>query len=438
MRRRFGADFASDDGVYLMQAPLYYRLAICVAYPLYRLYLKNKQAKLPHYEREMNERFGQAYLPISHDKPVIWCHAVSLGELNTAYPLLKLVLDKGYHLWITSTTQTGFGRAELLFKEYLGVSVQHSFVPVDDVASVGRFLAHVRPVLAVFVETELWANTLSLLNLQNIPSVMVNARLTQKSFARYQKFASLSQSMMANLSLIIAQDENSHQHFIELGAGIDKVVKSHSLKWSAQISTPNPSTQTPTKNRPIWIMASTHAGEEALALSTHRALLGDFSDLLLILVPRHPERFDEVAGLCEGFVCHRRSLGQTVADDTQVYLADSMGELMMWYEWCDVAVVGGSFVDRGGHNPIEPASLGKPIIMGQYTKNCTELVQDLAQAGALIQTDDEGLYQTLRHWLVNLDLADKSGQNAKTLVLARSNAHQRQWSFIEQMLEENR
>lgn len=416
-----------------MRPPLYYRLAITLIRPLYRLFLARKKANLPHYEREIAERFGQGYLPISHDKPVIWCHAVSLGELNTAYPLLRRMLDDGYHLWITSTTQTGFNRAEMLFKDELGKSVQHSFVPVDDVAVLGWFLAHVRPAMAVFIETELWANTLSVLAKQGIPSVMANARLTQKSFDSYAKFARLSQSMMANLSLIIAQDEQSYHNFIALGASPDKVKQAYSLKWSGQIGKIQSLTNF-AKNRPIWVMASTHEGEERLALDTHKRLLANFSDLLLILVPRHPERFDEVASLCTEFVCHRRSQGEPIADSTQVYLADSMGELLGWYELSDVAVVGGSFVDKGGHNPIEPVSLATPVIMGQYVKNCAEIVRDFADVGVLIQSDDGNLYDDIKAWLDNPALAKQAGESGQRLVQERAGADKVQFDMIRKLL----
>ena len=416
-----------------MRPPLYYRLAITLIRPLYRLFLARKKANLPHYEREIAERFGQGYLPISHDKPVIWCHAVSLGELNTAYPLLRRMLDDGYHLWITSTTQTGFNRAEMLFKDELGKSVQHSFVPVDDVAVLGWFLAHVRPAMAVFIETELWANTLSVLAKQGIPSVMANARLTQKSFDSYAKFARLSQSKMANLSLLIAQDEQSYHNFIALGASPDKVKQAYSLKWSGQIGKIQSLTNF-AKNRPIWVMASTHEGEERLALDTHKRLLANFSDLLLILVPRHPERFDEVASLCTEFVCHRRSQGEPIADSTQVYLADSMGELLGWYELSDVAVVGGSFVDKGGHNPIEPVSLATPVIMGQYVKNCAEIVRDFADVGVLIQSDDGNLYDDIKAWLDNPALAKQAGESGQRLVQERAGADKVQFDMIRKLL----
>lgn len=424
----------------VINSPWYYRLVIAFAKPLYRLSLARKRAKLPYYEREINERFGYHYLPApTGARGVIWCHAVSLGELNTAYPLLKMLLDSGFGLWITSTTQTGFARVDKLFGDELGGRVQHSFVPVDDVGVVRRFLSHTSFEMAIFIETELWANTLYLLAKNNIPSVMVNARLTQSSFVSYQKFSRLSRAMMTNLSYIIAQDDSSRDNFIALGARADKVGRAYSLKWCTQARHDLPiyhEMQTwHIKNRPIWVMASTHAGEEALALDVHQKLLADFENALLILVPRHPERFEEVATLCKGFIYHRRSCDEAIFGDTQVYLADSMGELLAWYEVAQVAVVGGSFVDKGGHNPIEPASVGTPVVMGRYVKNCADIVSDLMVVGGLIQTDDEGLYEVVKAWLTNPKSAGVAGESAKALTKQRANADKEQFELLMAVLK---
>lgn len=370
----------------IQRPPWYYRALIGAVMPLYQKKVRRKSATLPTLSRELDERFYGIYgdVPVAHDhdKGIIWCHAVSLGELNTAYPLLTYLLAQGYRLWITSTTQTGFNRAQALF--YHDERVNHSFVPVDSADVVEKFLTHVRPCVALFIETELWATTLYLLASYNIPSIMVNARLTAKSYEGYCKFATVSRGMMSNLTAIIAQDTVSRERFIALGAQSDKIYVRHSLKWSSvPKNLPDSDFQLA---RPIWVMASTHAGEESLALEVQTELIKQLPDALLILVPRHPERFDEVAQLCQdsGLITMRRSLGQSISDETQVYLADSMGELLVWYQACDVAVVGGSFVNIGGHNPIEAAYFGKPVIMGRYVKNCELLVDDLTQAEAMI------------------------------------------------------
>ncbi len=423
--------YTNPDAVY---PPWYYRTAIAVARPLYRLFLATKRAKLPYYEREIAERFGTNYKrpqPTVGTK-VIWCHAVSLGELNTAYPLLKSLLDEGYGLFVTSTTQTGFKRALYLFDHEIDTGqVVNGFVPIDDLAVVYRFLVQVSPTVAVFVETELWANTLYCLARYDVPSVLINARLVDKSLAGYQRFPKLAKSMMANLSLVIAQNESSLQNFIQLGLHPDKAVVADSLKWSQpSLITGVPSVEVDIaipKDRPIWIAASTHDGEEQVCLALQKRFF-DEHRALLILVPRHPERFGDVYQLCLSLNLKtaRRSKDEPITADTQVYLADSMGELMYWYARSSVAFVGGSLVPIGGHNPAEPASLGVPVVMGKYTEACQLLLQELMEVGAAVQVGDKsdvtGLSHAIEAWLFDKALATKAGQAGKQLAKQKSQA----------------
>ncbi|MFA9485754.1 MULTISPECIES: 3-deoxy-D-manno-octulosonic acid transferase [unclassified Moraxella] len=439
-----------------MKPPIYYPIAIRLAMPIYRYMVHKKSQHLPTYMREVKERFGQTYLPAPtavhipvdnlekkvnksgcHGR-VIWCHAVSLGELNTAYPMLKILLNQGFNLWITSTTQTGFNRASVLFEPLLGTKVNHSFVPVDNLKTIQVFIEHIQPVMALFIETELWANTLYELRQRQIPAVMVNARLTEKSYQSYAKFPKLSTSMMQNLTAIIAQDEASADRFVRLGADKVKVSVMDSLKWSSvhQLSADNQRLIQQVQiwqgvsHRPIWLVGSTHDAEELLAIQAHKKLIEHDPATLLILVPRHPERFDEVASLCQSstFITHRRSKGERIDPDTQVYLADSMGELLAWYAVCDVAVVGGSFVDVGGHNPIEPAALAKPVVMGKFIKNCEELVDGLSKVSALTITDSASqcLADAVASWLFDEDAAHQAGMAGRQLVVAKENAATKQ------------
>lgn len=436
------------DSQGLQKPPLYYRLLICLIKPLYRLWLIKKSGKKPTYQREIAERFGRSYLPVPTQKRrgLIWCHAVSLGEINTALPLLNIFLNQGFNLWITNTTQTGFNRTHTLFGDKLGRNVQHSFVPVDDMSVIEQFLQHIKPSAALFIETELWANTLYLLKKQHIPSMMVNARLTQKSFLGYQKWHDISRTMMANLSLIITQDNDSYQRFIALGANSANVKRADSLKWASSIVMDDVNKNllayvyqnSWSINRPIWTAGSTHKGEDEIILSAHQKLLQDFPDALLILVPRHPERFEDVAKLTHSFITHRRSQNQSITQKTQIYLADSMGELLAWYALANVVFVGGSLIDVGGHNPIEPASLGKPIIMGSYVKNCELLVSELKNMDALTQVDDDvTLYKALFSWLKQPADCQTLGEKAKKLTLEKQNAAQIQFDYLKLFLSIN-
>ena len=499
--------------------PWYYRSAIAVLKPLYRLQVWRRSRQRDNYRQEVAQRFGKQYPPApsmllksvetpnelrvnnkavtnsSHNQ-TIWCHAVSLGETNTVAPLLDALMADGFTIWLTNTTQTGFARGASRFADDIAAGrMSHSYVPVDSPAVIERFLAHVQPIAALFVETELWANILTKLSTQHIPSILVNGRLSEASFRRYQKIASVSASMMQNLTLIIAQDEASAKRFRQLGAHSSQIRVGGSLKWvintpkigsvinnnqskSNVESTTKPNLLLAQKDRPIWIAASTHSGEERAAMALHKQLLSNpaMTNSLLIIVPRHPERFDEVATLIQSveLTMARRSTDELITAQTQVYLADTMGELMQWYSLADVALVGGSLVDIGGHNPVEPASVGTPIIMGQYTQSCQNVVDKLAGVGALYQpnnpfyhaitANDDPLiaynqaaqnqpliaatnhgdtdpmvliYLQLHSWLAHTQQAKRAGLAGKKLTLQQQSALTKQLAMIHAVIEQS-
>ena len=489
----------------IYKPPVYYQVTIGLLKPLYRLQVWHRSHKRDNYQQEVEQRFGKRYPapPVrdakvksnananensnhkeSTDKKVIWCHAVSLGETNTVAPLLDALLAKGYQIWLTNTTQTGYARGASRFADDIAQGrLSHSYVPVDSPAVIESFLAHVQPVAAMFVETELWANILTKLSEHHIPSILVNGRLSAASFKSYQKIGAVSASMMKNLSLIIAQDNESAKRFRQLGAHSAQIRVAGSLKWV--INTPKLNNDNDTKEaeivndgedlgvagRPIWVAASTHSGEEDRVLSWQQKILSNplLADTLLIIVPRHPERFDEVAELIEksGLVMARRSDDGAIGANTQVYLADSMGELMHWYALADVALVGGSLMDVGGHNPVEPASVATPVLMGGYTQSCQSVVDKLASVGALYQpnnafysaidtdkqlsqppfqpkietnqpssNDDSLLYQQLQFWLSHLELAKKAGQAGAEMTEQQQAVLYRQLSMIEDVIQQ--
>lgn len=412
--------------------PIYYSSIIALLHPLYRQWVMYKKDTLPHYDDEMAQRFGGRYPDVPAGK-VIWCHAVSLGELNTAYSLLQILLNHGFSLFVTSTTQTGYNRtSELFCDEITKKTVAHSFVPIDDRVVIKRFLAHVRPVMALFIETELWANTLYALKQQHILSVLVNARLNDRSYRNYAKFAKVTQSMLDNLSLIIAQDTHSAKRFAKLGADDNKIKQAMSLKWATKPI--NPILPKVQLNRPVWVAASTHEGEEVACLLAHQVILQTYPNAILLLVPRHPKRFDEVWQLCldSGLNVARRSTTtlDELDEETQVYLADSMGELLIWYAIGDVAFVGGSLVNKGGHNPIEPAYFAKPMIIGQYTKNCDVLVDEFIKMAAMVKIfDGSELAEAVLTWFDDKK-ANEKGKKAKQLVTYYQHADKMQAQLI--------
>lgn len=467
--------------------PWYYRAAIAILKPLYRMQVWRRSHKRDNYQQEVDQRFGRQYptppqsqaAGVERGSEVIWCHAVSLGETNTAAPLLEALMAKGYAIWLTNTTQTGFARGAKRFANDIEHGrLSHSYVPVDSPVVIERFLTHIQPIAALFVETELWANILTKLSQKNIPSILVNGRLSAASFRRYQKIEAVSASMMQNLSLIIAQDAESAKRFRQLGALSTQIRLTGSLKWVINTPTSKQAQAEPDAsdliklkalNRPSWVAASTHEGEEEAALSMQQRLVANskFAQTLLIIVPRHPERFDEVADLIKatGLTLARRSLHEPISAQTQVYLADTMGELMHWYQLADVALVGGSLVDIGGHNPVEPASVATPIIMGRYTQSCQSVVDKLAKVGALYQpnnehycfdsselsyratankpnaslqtlTDSELIYQQLTFWLSHLSSAKAAGQAAAELTSQQQSVLEQQVTMIETVIEQ--
>ena len=487
--------------------PVYYQVTIGLLKPLYRLQVWHRSHKRDNYQQEVEQRFGKRYPapPVpnaniegrtadsqsaaktednannqnGNGKKVIWCHAVSLGETNTVAPLLDALLAKGYQIWLTNTTQTGYERGASRFADDIAQGrLSHSYVPVDSPAVIETFLAHVQPVAAMFVETELWANILTKLSEHRIPSILVNGRLSASSFKSYQKIGAVSASMMKNLSLIIAQDNESAKRFRQLGAYSAQIRVAGSLKWVINTAKLNDNSAKETEiendaedlgvvGRPIWVAASTHSGEEKTVLSWQQKILSNplLADTLLIIAPRHPERFDEVAELIEksGLVMARRSAAAAIDPNTQVYLADSMGELMHWYALADVALVGGSLIDIGGHNPVEPASVATPVLMGGYTQSCQSVVDKLASVGALYQPnnafysaidtdkqlsqpqietnqpssdDDSLLYQQLQFWLSHLPLAKQAGQAGAAMTAQQQAVLHRQLSMIEDVIQQ--
>lgn len=433
----------------MAQSPWYYRTVISLLKPLYRVQLALRSGQKKATPAELEERFGRQYAAIGTQKPLLWVHAVSLGETNTAEPVMRALLQKGYGLWVTNTTHTGYQRtSELFASEIDHGDVYQSFVPVDETSVIERFIRHVKPYGALFIETELWANTLACLENADIPSMLINGRLSQKSFNGYQKIAKVSDSIMENLHLIIAQDSDSAKRFRQLGATSDKIRVANSLKWSSHA---NPimlakaeqlKADWQLKNRTVIVAASTHDGEESLILESFATLLNNFpaKNLLLIVVPRHPERFDTVANLIEKshLTMVKRSDNLPILPNTQVFLADSMNELGIWYALADITLVCGSFMDIGGHNPIEAAIVGKPIIMGRYTQSCQQIVDKLKSVGALSQLENAQTPETLTNklsiWINQPEQAKQAGQAGLQLAEKFQDVTQQQVGMIERVL----
>ncbi|VVN10176.1 3-deoxy-D-manno-octulosonic acid transferase [Pseudomonas fluorescens] len=362
--------------------------------PLVAIRLWLRARKAPAYAKRIGERFS---LGLPTMKPGgIWVHAVSVGESIAAAPMIRALLQRYPALPITLTcmTPTGSERIQALFANE--PRIQHCYLPYDLPCAAARFLDRVQPKLAVIMETELWPNHIHQCAKRGIPVALANARLSERSAQGYGRFRKLTGPMLAEMSLFAVQTEAEAQRFRDLGARAETVEVTGSIKFDLTI---DPQLleqaaalrgQWQAQERPVWIAASTHDGEDEVVLAAHRRLLADHPDALLILVPRHPERFNAVFELCQqqGFATVRRSSSEAVTGSTSVMLGDTMGELLFLYALADSAFVGGSLVANGGHNLLEPAALAKPVLSGPHVFNFLEIAAQLRNAGALQEVDD--------------------------------------------------
>lgn len=366
-----------------------YTLLFHLALPLVVVRLLWRARRAPAYSKRIGERFAAG---ISDLQPGgIWVHAVSVGESIAAAPMIRELMAQYPHLPITVTcmTPTGSERIKALF----GNAVQHCYLPYDLPWAASRFLNRVQPKLAVVMETELWPNHLHQCARRGVPVALANARLSERSARGYARFSRLTEPMLGELSLIAAQTEVEAERFRKLGAREACVQVTGSIKFDLSIDPMLPERAAQLRerwgatDRPIWIGASTHTGEDEILLTAHRLLLADRPDALFILVPRHPERFGSVHELCrkQGFATVRRSLDETPRGETQVLLGDTMGELLFLFALADVAFVGGSLVPTGGHNLLEPAALGKPVLTGPHLFNFLDIAAQLRDAGGLVE-----------------------------------------------------
>ncbi|MDR3423835.1 MAG: 3-deoxy-D-manno-octulosonic acid transferase [Alphaproteobacteria bacterium] len=369
-----------------------YRLLTDLSAPLIDVYMRRRLAA----GREDAARFGERFGHPSRPRPggrLIWCHAASVGEAAS----LLLLIDKLHALYpdLSVLLTTGTVTAARMMGPRLPPYALHQYAPIDRVRCLKRFLDHWRPSLALWTESELWPNTLLALQERDIPVVLLNARMSDKSFRNWHRVKGFAREMMSCFSLCLAQSESDRGRFIALGASPVKYVGN--LKYA---SSPLPCDaqelerlRLQTAGCAVWVMASTHRGEEEMAIAAHRALAAKSFRLLTVIVPRHAVRGDEVARLLEesGLRFARRSKGEAILPDTEVYLADTMGELGLFYALCPVAVMGGSFVRTGGHNPIEAAQAGAAIVFGPYMYNFSEIAREflLAQAAVQLQHANE-------------------------------------------------
>ncbi len=377
----------------------FYRFLTNLFAPLIALYLRFRKAKGREDALRFNERLGHASLPRPHGK-LVWCHAASVGEVMSVLALIKALRERHptWSILLTTGTTTSAG----LVESRLPKGVFHQFMPVDRWPYVNRFLNHWKPDLALWVESELWPNMLAAMKERRIPAVLLNGRMSEKSYRRWRMIGS-TKMMLSVFALGLAQTGAERSRFAALGLRDTRVIGN--LKFAAE---PLPHDEKELEQlravigkRPVWLMASTHEGEEEIALRVHAHLHKVFPSLLTVIVPRHPQRGDDIAHLIEKknipLAC--RSKNEPIMPQTAFYLADTMGELGLFYRLCPLCCLAGSFT-WGGHNPIEPALLGCVTLLGPRMDNFAIMADDMLAVGAARQVLDEtDLADTLSHLL---------------------------------------
>ncbi len=415
-------------------------LYLLTPYAVVRLFWRSR--RLTAYRFRIRERF--AHFQFKLQKPSIWVHAVSVGEVIVAVPLIKRL--KQVHpecaIIVTTTTPTGSEQVKTHFKDFSTEDIFHIYAPYDLPHVVKRFLNRVKPRIAIMMETELWPNILYQCHKKHIPVFIANARLSARSAKNYGRLPHLMRSMLANITTVIAQNKNDAKRYINLGLDKNKVIISGSMKFDLQLPASVFETSELLRqqwgiDRPVWICASTHEGEEELILSAFATIKKTIPNILLVLVPRHPDRFEKVTQLVQkkGYQTIQRSDNKPCQATTDVFIGNTMGELTLFYAASDVAFVGGSLVETGGHNLLEPAALGIPIVTGPYMFNFNEINELLKQAGSVVQINHvDQLAPTVINYFNDAKGRTEAGEKGRQVVLKNRGALDKHVEILQQCL----
>ncbi|MGY4675035.1 lipid IV(A) 3-deoxy-D-manno-octulosonic acid transferase [Ursidibacter arcticus] len=425
-----------------MLRPLYTLLSYIIQ-PLLLLVMWYRGRTLPEYRQRLSERYG-FYSKITPPKANgIVIHAASVGEVIAATPLIKAIQTQYPELAITVTTVTPTGSERV--KSAFGDSLSHVYLPYDLPDAVNRFLKFIKPRLFVVIETELWPNLIHQIHQRKIPFVIANARLSPRSARRYGWIKTHLQEMLNEITLILAQDSVSADRYIQLGFNPQRLVNTGNLKFDLEITPELRQKVTETRihlnlsDRPVWIAGSTHEGEEKMILDAHRKLLVAYPNLVLILVPRHPERFANVEELLKKMQIPyiKRSDQRGVLPNTQVLLGDTMGEMMILYGLAQVAFVGGSLVKHGGHNPLEPIAFELPVISGLHTFNFPEVFSKLRNVDGVIEIESnvEALANAVNYFLEHPELSKEISQAGYDVLKENQGALKRHLALLSPYLE---
>lgn len=426
-----------------MATPFWYNAALSVIKPLYQWRIKKRALNVEQLQQECLERFGPFQTP--KNLKAIWFHVVSVGETNAAQPLIEHYLKSGHAVLVTNTTKTGQARAKSLF---LKAPYEHLFqavyLPADQKKLVQAFYQKYQPRLLALVETEIWPNLIDQAQQFKVPCLLINARLSEKSAKGYGKVHALSQGMLSGLDQLLAQDQATLDRFLNLGMPENRSQVLGSIKFD--IHAPESFIQQAEQLKQDWnlsarkiiTIASTHAPEEQKLLNALQPYLTQHPEIVVIVVPRHPERFDEVFQIAESLNLQtsRRSLGEEIQSHTQVYLADSMGEMWLWYALSQACFVGGSLNEPGGgHNILEPIALNVPTVLGGNYFNFQTIVDEFfAVDGVKVVNDAEQAAKVLIELLNDHMAAEQLNQQAQQIMLKNTGSLAKHIAVIDQYL----
>lgn len=389
------------------------------------------------YFDRLGNRFGFGFPRLESS---IWIHAVSVGEVQAAVPLIRALAERfpGREILVTTVTPTGAERVRARF----GDSVHHAYLPFEFPHAVNRFFRSTNPDAALVMETEIWPNLYRGCGVRHIPLILVSARISPKSIPGYRKLLPLIRETLSHGIIIASQSQDDADRFLSLGAAPERTCVMGNIKFDYEPDTEILAEGRSVREalfgeRPVWIAASTHEGEEQLVLDVHETLRARHDDLLLVLVPRHPERFAAVRDLVRkrGFAVVSRTDGQP-AGDAAVFLCDTMGEVPLFYAASDVAFVAGSLVPIGGHNLLEPAALGVPVVTGPHNFNAQDIADLFIQMGACRRVGDpRELAETVSELLSDDAAATRLGQTGQKVLEDNRGALRRLLVLLEPLLE---
>lgn len=412
-------------------------LRLAAPYVLVRLFWRGLRSR--GYWQRIPERFG--FIPRVAALRVIWIHAVSVGEVRAAAPLVKALTARypEHRILITTMTPTGAATVAAVFDD----NVDHRYAPYDLPSAVARFLDRVRPDIAVVMETELWPNTFALCRARSIPICVANLRLSQAALDRYLRVPRLARATLEDVSILAAQSRADAERLLKLGAPRAAVHVTGSVKFEMNLPASLRETAEVLRGqwgraRPVWLAASTHEGEEELVLAARTELTRRFPGHLLVIAPRHPERFAAAARLARKAGCRvalwseRRGPIESAVD---VVIGDTMGELQLFYAAVDVAFIGGSLVATGGHNLLEAAAVGTPFVFGPHTFNFAEITAMALERGAGVQVQSAAeLAPALSDFLGNANRRFEAGERGKKMVDENRGAVARTLRLVEGLM----